>query len=87
MIRFLIKKLSKIKQPFQKSLEWSGVLLAIFYSLLIALNIGAEVLSFILLFTSAVLIAFWAFLGDHRGVLLLQLFYIGAAIVGIIRWY
>ena len=87
MKKFLSSKLSRIKQPFQKSLEWSGVLLAILYSLLIALNIGAEVLSFVLLLTSALLIGFWAFLGDHKGVLLLQLFYIGAAIVGIIRWY
>ena len=87
MIRFLSKKMKKMKQSFRKILEWSGVVLAILYSLLIALNVGAEVLSFVLLLTSALLIGFWAFLGDHKGVLLLQLFYIGAAIVGIIRWY
>ena len=87
MKNFLERKKLKIRLPCRKTLEWSGVLLAISYSLLIALNIGAEVLSFALLLTSALLIGFWAFLGGHRGVLLLQLFYIGAAIVGIIRWY
>ena len=35
-----------------KILEWSGVITAITYSLLIAINIGAEFIGFILLFAS-----------------------------------
>ena len=39
-----------------KILEWSGVITAILYSMLVALNIGAEFLGFSLLFVSALLI-------------------------------
>lgn len=68
-------------------LEWMGVITAIFYSLLIALNIGAEYIGFSLLLLSAVLIGFWAYLNRHRGILLLQAFYASAALIGIYRWY
>ena len=47
-------------------LEWSGVITAILYTLLIALNIGAELIGFSLLFISAVLIALWSFKGNHK---------------------
>ena len=36
-----------------KLLEWSGVITAIIYSILVALNIGAEFVVFFLLLTSA----------------------------------
>ena len=39
-----------------KMLEWSGVITAIIYSLLVALNIGLEFLGFMLLLISAILI-------------------------------
>ena len=58
-----------------KFLEWSGVITAIIYSLLVALNVGAEFIGFTLLLISAVLIGMWAFIGNHRGILFLQLFY------------
>ncbi len=70
-----------------KIYEWAGVITAIFYSLLVALNIGAEFLGFALLLISAVLIAIWSFLGKHKGILLLQIFYATAGIIGMIRWY
>tara|TARA_B100001939_G_scaffold300429_1_gene276388 strand:+ start:348 stop:572 length:225 start_codon:yes stop_codon:yes gene_type:complete len=70
-----------------KILEWTGVLTAIIYSLLVALNIGAEFLGFTLLLISAVLIGVWAFIGKHNGILLLQLFYASAGIIGMIRWF
>ena len=57
-----------------KILEWLGVITAIIYSLLVALNIGAEFLGFALLLISAILIGLWAYLGKHRGILLLQIF-------------
>ncbi len=44
----------------QKWLEWTGVGTAILYSMLIALNIGAEFIGFLLLFLSAGLIGLWA---------------------------
>ena len=50
-------------------LEWGGVITALFYTLLIALNIGAELIGFSLLFISAVLIALWSFKGNHKGYL------------------
>ena len=71
----------------KKILEWLGVITAIIYSLLVALNIGAEFLGFILLLISAVLIGLWAYFGKHRGILLLQVFYATAGIIGMIRWF
>ena len=70
-----------------KFLEWSGVITAIVYSLLVALNVGAEFIGFTLLFISAVLIGMWAFIGNHRGILFLQLFYGTAGIIGMFRWF
>ena len=67
-------------------LEWGGVITAISYTLLIALNIGAELIGFSLLFISAFLIALWSFKGNHKGILILQLFYATAAILGFFRW-
>tara|TARA_B100000035_G_C20645228_1_gene398480 strand:+ start:270 stop:494 length:225 start_codon:yes stop_codon:yes gene_type:complete len=71
----------------EKILEWMGVITAIFYSLLVAMNIGAEFMGFTLLLISAVLIGLWAFIGKHNGILLLQLFYASAGIIGMIRWF
>ncbi len=68
-------------------LEWLGVITAIVYSLLVALNIGAEFLGFTLLLISAILIGLWAYFGKHRGILLLQIFYASAGIIGMIRWF
>jgi len=70
-----------------KILEWSGALTAIIYSLLVALNIGAEFFGFMLLLMSAILIGIWAFIGKHNGILLLQLFYASAGIIGMFRWF
>ena len=70
-----------------KMLEWSGVITAIIYSLLVALNIGLEFLGFALLLISAILIGLWAFIGKHRGILFLQLFYATAGIIGMVRWF
>ena len=70
-----------------KLLEWLGVITAVIYSLLVALNIGAEFLGFALLLISAILIGLWAYFGKHRGILLLQIFYASAGIIGMIRWF
>ena len=70
-----------------KILEWLGVMTAIIYSLLVALNIGAEFLGFTLLLISAILIGLWSYFGKHRGILLLQIFYATAGIIGMIRWF
>ena len=70
-----------------KILEWSGVATAITYSLLVAMNIGAEFIGFILLLISAILIGLWSYFGKHKGILLLQIFYASAGIVGMVRWF
>ncbi len=70
-----------------KVLEWSGVITAILDSLLVAMNIGAEFIGFILLLISAILIGLWSYFGKHKGILLLQIFYASAGIVGMIRWF
>ena len=70
-----------------KFLEWSGVITAILYSLLVAMNIGAEFIGFMLLLISAILIGLWSYFGKHKGILLLQIFYASAGIVGMIRWF
>ena len=68
-------------------LEWSGVITAIVYSLLIAFNIGVELFAFFLLLISAILIGLWSFIENHKGILFLQLFYATAGIVGMFRWF
>ena len=70
-----------------KILEWSGVITAIAYSLLVAMNIGAEFIGFILLLISAILIGLWSYFGKHKGILLLQIFYASAGIIGMVRWF
>ena len=70
-----------------KILEWSGVITAILYSILVALNIGLEFLGFSLLFVSAILIGFWSFKLKHNGILFLQFFYASAGVIGMIRWF
>ncbi len=69
-----------------KIFEWLGVVTAILYSLLVASNTGLEFLAFALLLTSSALIGIWAYLGKHKGILLLQFFYASAGIIGMIRW-
>jgi hypothetical protein len=70
-----------------KLLEWGGVFTAILYSLLIAFNINLEFLGFSLLFISAILLGIWSFMGNHKGIIILQLFYAFAAIIGMYRWF
>ena len=70
-----------------KILEWAGVITAILYSLFVALNIGLEFLGFSLLFVSALLIGIWAYKLDYKGILLLQVFYASAGIIGMYRWF
>ena len=68
-------------------LEWFGVLTAILYSMLIAFNKGAEFLGFLLLLISAISIAIWAYRSNFRGILLLQVFYASAGLIGMFRWF
>ena len=68
-------------------LEWAGVITAILYSLFVALNAGLEFLGFSLLFVSALLIGMWAYKLKYKGILLLQLFYASAGIIGMYRWF
>ncbi len=70
-----------------KILEWAGVITAILYSLFVALNIGLEFLGFSLLFISALLIGIWAYKLNYKGILLLQVFYASAGIIGMYRWF
>ena len=68
-------------------LEWFGVVTAIAYSLLVAANVGLGFFGFVLLLISAAAIGLWAYLGGHRGILLLQFFYAVAGLIGIVRWF
>ena len=71
----------------EKILEWSGVATAILYSLLVAMNIGAEFIGFTLLLISSGLIGLWSYFGSHKGILVLQLFYATSGVIGMTRWY
>ena len=70
-----------------KFLEWAGVITAILYSLFVALNIGLEFLGFSLLSLSAFLIGMWAYKLKYKGILLLQIFYASAGVIGMVRWF
>ncbi len=71
----------------EKFFEWFGVGTAILYSMLVAMNVGAEFVGFTLLLISAFSIGAWAWFGKHRGMLLLQVFYATAGIIGMVRWF
>jgi nicotinamide riboside transporter PnuC len=71
----------------ERFFEWSGTITAIAYCLLVASNTGAEFIGFLLLLVSSALIGVWAFMGKHRGILFLQLFYATAGFIGMFRWY
>ncbi len=66
--------------------EITGSVLAMAYALLIASNIGAELLGFGLLLVSSGLFAAWAMIDRRWTFLLLQGFYATSAIIGLIRW-
>jgi len=51
------------------------------------LSIGLEFIGFSLLLLSAILIGLWAFKLNHKGILFLQLFYVMAGVIGMIRWF
>ena len=70
-----------------KALEWFGVVTAILYSMLVALNIGVEFMGFLLLLVSSFSIGYWAYLGRHKGIFFFQFFYASAGIIGMVRWY
>jgi len=71
----------------KKLLEWFGVITAILYSMLVASNIGAEFIGFLLLLISAISIGLWDYLCQHRGILFLQFFYASAGVIGMLRWF
>lgn len=66
--------------------EVTGSVSAMAYALLIASNTGNEILGFSLLLISALLFAAWGWLDKRWTFLLLQAFYAGSAIIGLIRW-
>ena len=76
-----------MKLSVAQSLEWFGVVTAIVYSLLVASNTGLEFVGFTLLLVSSFSIGLWAYLGQHRGILLLQFFYATAGIIGMLSWF
>lgn len=75
-----------LRKFLERLLEYGGVCASILYASLIALNIGAEFVAFSLLFVSTIMLGIWAWLGGHKGILFLQVFYIFVSIVGMIRW-
>ena len=66
--------------------EITGSVSAMVYAVLIASNTGNEILGFSLLLLSASLFAAWAVIDRRWTFLLLQLFYAGSAVLGLIRW-
>ena len=74
------------RQRWIRLFEVLGSSLAIVYALLIALNIGQEVLGFTLLLVSALLFAGWGLMDRRWAFFTLQLFYITSAIIGLLRW-
>ena len=73
------------RQRWIQIFELLGSALAIVYALLIALNIGQEMLGFALLLVSALLFAGWGIVDRRWAFFTLQLFYITSAIIGLLR--
>ena len=87
ILMLIIFKNQRFNIMKSKLLEWFGVVTAIMYSMMVALNIGVEFIGFLLLLISALSIGYWSYLGRHRGILFLQFFYATAGIIGMLRWY
>ena len=66
--------------------EVTGSVLAVAYALLIASNTGNELLGFTLLLVSSALFGLWAVIDKRWAFLILQFFYAGSAIIGLVRW-
>lgn len=66
--------------------EFAGSALAIIYALLIASNIGKEILGFSLLLISSGLFAAWAVIDKRWAFLSLQFFYAPSVLIGLARW-
>lgn len=66
--------------------EWAGSGLGVIYAILIASNTGSEMVAFVLLFLSGALFAAWAIIDRRWAFLVLQIFYIGSALFGLVRW-
>jgi hypothetical protein len=73
-------------RKFTSFFEVTGSVSAMIYAVLIASNTGNEILGFSLLLLSASLFAAWALIDRRWAFLLLQAFYGGSAILGLIRW-
>lgn len=80
------KVVERDKRKLTSVFEITGSILAMAYALLIASNIGAEMIGFSLLFVSSGLFAGWAVIDRRWTFLLLQLFYATSAVIGLIRW-
>ncbi|MEP2028276.1 MAG: hypothetical protein ABJI96_06165 [Paracoccaceae bacterium] len=74
------------KRALTAFFEITGSVLAMGYALLIASNVGAEIIGFSLLLISSGLFAGWAILDRRWTFLLLQLFYATSGVIGLIRW-
>lgn len=66
--------------------EWTGSALGVIYAILIASNTGSELVAFVLLLLSGGLFAAWAIIDKRWAFLVLQIFYIGSALFGLVRW-
>ena len=66
--------------------EIAGSVLAMAYALLIASNVGAERLGFMMLLASSGLFAGWAVIDRRWAFLILQVFYAASAVIGLVRW-
>lgn len=56
-----------------------------FYAILIASNTGSEMVAFVLLLLSGGLFAAWAIIDKRWAFLVLQIFYTGWALFGLVR--
>ncbi|WP_170548521.1 hypothetical protein [Ruegeria atlantica] len=81
-----MEKLETSRRSLTTVFEITGSVLAMAYALLIASNIGAELLGFTLLLLSSGLFAAWAVIDRRWTFLLLQGFYATSAIIGLFRW-
>ncbi|MFT6022001.1 MAG: hypothetical protein ACI9PY_000106 [Ascidiaceihabitans sp.] len=74
------------KRRLTSIFEITGSVSAMVYAVLIASNTGNEMIGFTLLLISASLFAVWAVIDARWTFLLLQLFYAGSAVLGLVRW-
>ena len=70
-----------------KNVEWAGAITGMIGSLLISTNTDISKFGFIFYLINNLAFIAFALLAKRRGILMMNLFFLGTAFIGIARWF